>query len=332
MLFYKGDAAEDPFHPIYSDSKWLYPYEGPVRDFPFILDLETTNHCNLDCVFCSRQLITSKLGRIATDTFRRIVDEAAAHGAAVRLNGWGEPFIHTEIVEQIRYAHARGCLTMIYTNGTLLTEAKAEALIEAGLDEMKFSMQGLNKHQYEEMREGATYEKFRGQVKLMHEVRERRGARRPFITLLTSVITKDWLEETPEAYRDEWFAYVDKLAIDHTVFTFVEELARVKKYLPYHAVERTYVPCANIAIMLSLNWKGDILICNQDYDADPHYVLGNLRDMTIHEAWHSPKMNAQREAVGRGLRHAEFRLCRVCYPNTKKYDGLKVALREPGKR
>jgi radical SAM protein with 4Fe4S-binding SPASM domain len=70
----------------------------------------------------------------------------------IAFTGLGEPLINTELPQIISYAKKISAAdkTVIITNGSLLTPELSDQLIDAGLDEMRVSMQGLNSAQYYE--------------------------------------------------------------------------------------------------------------------------------------------------------------------------------------
>ena len=330
MFFYRTDERADPFHRIYADPRWLFPLERPPLAFPLILDVEVTNRCNLDCLFCSRELMDRGEGDMATETWRCLVDEAAAHGAAVRLNGWGEPLMHPRVVDFIRYASDRGVASKIYTNGTPLTREKMRGLIHAGLAELQFSMQGLTGERYEVFRSPAGFARFRDRVALAAAARAEAGSDRPFLGLLTSVDAADLRSADPEAFARDWLALVDKVAIDQTLYTYVAGTGRAQAHLADQLAAPAHVPCVDIALKLAIHWGGEIVMCGRDYDAHPYYTLGRVGRDTIQDAWRSPRLRRHRELVGRDCQHDRFPLCRDCYPTTTKYEHLKAPERPTG--
>lgn len=327
-MYYRENDATDPFYDIYASADWLDPMQRALVDFPLFVELEVTNRCNLDCIFCLHQRIED-MGNMPFATFKKIIDETSEHGAALRIHGWGEPLAHKDAVKQVRYAQQKGVPTKLFTNGILLTEKSMLGFIEAGLTELQFSMQGLNKQQYEAMRVKARYEDFRAKVLLAHEIRTREGSARPYISILTSIINSDLDTATIDGFKAEWLPYVDKLAVDYTMFDFVKDSGRVKQYLPFQRSGKEYRPCVDTLLKITIHWNGDIKVCNNDYASLPEYTLGNILDMTLHEAWHSEKMSRHRQLVVRDLAHARLQLCKDCFTYTSKYDYLKGEKKEP---
>ena len=51
--------------------------EAHRPDFPFVCSFEFTNRCNLDCIFCARQVMTRKLGDMDEQLLAKMMDEFA---------------------------------------------------------------------------------------------------------------------------------------------------------------------------------------------------------------------------------------------------------------
>jgi MoaA/NifB/PqqE/SkfB family radical SAM enzyme len=321
MLYYKHGPASDPFAFIYTDPGWLRDYDPP-RDFPFWVNTEPTNICNLDCIFCSRQMFTGKPGRMDSGLMAKITDEVAAHGGSIRMAGWGEPLLHPEIIDHVAHIKSRGVPLKIYTNGLLLTEDQMRAFVAAGLDELQFSMQGLDAEQYHFNRRKGDYQKLREKIELAHDVRG--SAARPFLSILTSALKSEFEAADPQGFIDDWAPLADKVAVDFTNLNFVKHMDRVKPHLDDHAMALVHRPCVDIFLAIEVAFNGDISMCGQDATHHPEHVLGNARETTIRAAWHSDKMNRHREDVGRHTRHDQKAVCRNCYPNTLKYEGFKA--------
>ena len=324
MLYYKKGENSDPFFYIYSSPGWLRDYDNPVRDFPFWVNIEATNLCNLDCIFCSRQLATCPKGYMDDEVLDRIVEEVRQYpGTAIRVAGWGEPLIHPHFAEQVKTIKAAGIPLKVYTNGILLTEEMMAAFIDAGLDELQFSMQGLDRTQYEFNRRKSNFDRFKSKVLMASEMKAERGNGKPFLSILTSALRHELDEVHPQDFIAEWTPYADKIAVDLTNLNFVHECERVKDLLEEQALSMVHKPCVDIFLAIEVNYNGAIEFCGQDANQTQEHTIGHIPETTIHEAWHSAKMNAHREDVGRDTRHEEKIICRNCYANTSKYELFK---------
>jgi len=109
---------------------------------PFLAQMVVTRRCNLSCGYCNEFDETSE--PIPTDTLKARIDHLKALGTfSLELTG-GEPLMHPDIAELIRYARKLDFYkVMMISNAYLLNQKKVEELNEAGLMEMQVSVDGV---------------------------------------------------------------------------------------------------------------------------------------------------------------------------------------------
>lgn len=120
--------------------------------------VEPTVCCNLDCRTCVRNMWAEKLGSMTEATFARILDnlQAIEPRPSIFFGGLGEPLLHPSLIDWIARAKAIGATVELITNGTLLTEEKARAIVASGLDNLWVSIDGATPASYADVRLGAT--------------------------------------------------------------------------------------------------------------------------------------------------------------------------------
>jgi MoaA/NifB/PqqE/SkfB family radical SAM enzyme len=107
---------------------------------PVCLYLETTNRCNLLCATCPRTFeALEPPADMSWELFTSIVDQFPRI-ARVVLHGVGEPMMVRALPHMVRYLKDRGVYVLFNTNGTLLTQRAGRKLIDAGLDELRVSL------------------------------------------------------------------------------------------------------------------------------------------------------------------------------------------------
>ena len=121
------------------------------------LYIEPTNFCNIDCVTCMRSNWSVEIGRMSSLTFDRIVEELGTLSTrpTVFFGGIGEPLSHSHLPQMIERVKSLGCRVEMISNGTLLSEEKGRAIIEAGLDLLWVSIDGARPESYADVRLGA---------------------------------------------------------------------------------------------------------------------------------------------------------------------------------
>ena len=114
----------------------------PVPSNPLALIAELTHRCPLHCVYCSNPLeMNLRANELATQTWIRLFQEAAAMGVLqVDFTG-GEPLARPDIVELVRAARQAGLYLNLITSGLPLDEPRLASLIDAGLDHFQLSFQ-----------------------------------------------------------------------------------------------------------------------------------------------------------------------------------------------
>ena len=125
-----------------------------ARRWPEIVQIESTNICNAKCVFCPRDDMERRRAIMDMDLFKKIVDECVELGIThVRVHNYGEPFLDRQLVEKVRYAKQRGIPQVgMISNGSLITEAAARGMIDAGLDAINISVDASGKEIFERTR------------------------------------------------------------------------------------------------------------------------------------------------------------------------------------
>ena len=109
---------------------------------PLWLLAELTYRCPLHCVFCYNPTnYASNTQELSTEEWVRVLREARALGAAQLGFSGGEPLVRDDLEELVAEAHRLGYYTNLITSGVGLTEARARALKEAGLDHVQLSFQ-----------------------------------------------------------------------------------------------------------------------------------------------------------------------------------------------
>src|SRR5246127_305119 len=125
----------------------------PIADHePVCLYLETTNRCNLLCQTCPRTFEDLEPpADMSWGLFTSIVDQFPKI-ARVVLHGVGEPMMVRALPRMIRYLKARDVYVLFNTNGTLLTQRAGRELIDAGLDELRVSLDAADARSFQQVR------------------------------------------------------------------------------------------------------------------------------------------------------------------------------------
>lgn len=157
---------------------WYYGVlrRSKVDYAPYRLWIEPTSRCNLACTMCpNKDFPESDLGFMDMGLYRKIIDEARGFVHDINLHHRGEPTLHPELPEMIRYAADAGMKVKLHTNGTTLTEALAEKILKSGLRLISFSFDGYTAETYESIRVRADFERTLSQIHRFLEMRRELG-------------------------------------------------------------------------------------------------------------------------------------------------------------
>jgi MoaA/NifB/PqqE/SkfB family radical SAM enzyme len=149
---------------------------------PVCLYLETTNRCNLLCTTCPRTYAELEPpADMSWELFTSIVDQVPHLQRAV-LHGVGEPMLVKNLPKMVRYLKDRGTYVLFNTNGTVLNERNGRALIEAGLDELRVSLDAATEKSYAAVRGKNYFKRILRNVRAFRELQEREGRDRPRVS------------------------------------------------------------------------------------------------------------------------------------------------------
>jgi MoaA/NifB/PqqE/SkfB family radical SAM enzyme len=171
-----------------------------AQDDPVCLYLETTNRCNLLCTTCPRTYEELEPpSDMSWDLFTSIVDQFPKIERVV-LHGVGEPMMVAELPKMVKYLKDRGVYVLFNTNGTLMREKKSRELIEAGLDEMRISLDAAEPKAFEAVRGRDLFGRILRNVKNFVALKKHMGAEKPRLSLWLTGL-RETLEQLPDFIR-----------------------------------------------------------------------------------------------------------------------------------
>lgn len=167
---------------------------------PVCLYLETTNRCNLLCTTCPRTYAELEPpADMSWELFTSIVDQVPGLARAV-LHGVGEPMLVRNLPRMVRYLKDRNVYVLFNTNGTVLNERNGRALISAGLDELRVSLDASNSESFKQVRGKNYFNRILRNVRAFRELQEREGYAKPVVSAWLTGL-KETIRDLPEFVR-----------------------------------------------------------------------------------------------------------------------------------
>lgn len=165
-----------------------------VDKLPRSIYIEPTSRCNEFCQQCPRTLLSREDDRDLTfEKFRYIVDQFPVLDRVV-LHGLGEPLLNKELPQMVRYLKERGAYVLFNSNGIALTPKKGQALIDAGLDEYRLSMDGATRETYAHVRGVDAFEKIWRNVRAFITLQKEQNASKPAVSLWFTAMRENLYE------------------------------------------------------------------------------------------------------------------------------------------
>jgi MoaA/NifB/PqqE/SkfB family radical SAM enzyme len=143
------------------------------------LYVEPTSRCNLACRMCIRNSWNEPVGDMDLAIFDQLASQLRRfpHLASIMFGGFGEPTAHPDILHMIRTAKNLDVMVELTSNGASLDETMIAGLIEAGLDRLWISLDGVTEESFNAIRQGASFDNLLANLRRFREM-NRRSPRR----------------------------------------------------------------------------------------------------------------------------------------------------------
>jgi len=148
------DYYKELFYPVFQKTQ---EYED-FRMFNFhsktlgSIVFSITDRCNLRCRICTNNLIKEH-SDLSFDQIKRVIDNSKELNLkAISFIGLGEPLLHPDFINSIRYAVESGVPDVsVYTNGMLLDEKNIGDILSSGISRINISLTGYSPEVFAKM-------------------------------------------------------------------------------------------------------------------------------------------------------------------------------------
>ncbi|MFV0516070.1 MAG: radical SAM/SPASM domain-containing protein [Aminipila sp.] len=262
----------------------LYCLEPPFPHTNFLI--ETSNACNHKCIFCAHQKMKRKVGKIDKNLAFDLLQQAYDLGTReVGFYATGEPFLVAELPEYIQKAKDIG-YTYIYltSNGSLATPEKIRAVIDAGLDSIKFSINAPERELYKFIHGKDDFDIVMENLKYLNEYRG--ISKRNYKIFVTGILTR-----FTENYKEDYYKVFENLA-DEIVFKNVYNqggyMPEIDTLLKCKNDDEVYRRCNLPFDAISVTCEGYLSIENADFEN--MLVVADLNKVSLKDGWYGDKM------------------------------------------
>src|SRR5512147_1126727 len=95
-------------------------------DHPVMAHIIPMRRCNLSCTYCNEYDDFSK--PVPLEVMKQRIDDLHRLGTTIVTISGGEPLLHPELDDLIKYIRSKGIITGMITNGYLLTAERIQRL------------------------------------------------------------------------------------------------------------------------------------------------------------------------------------------------------------
>ncbi len=265
---------------------------------PFIINVDPTDICNFQCKFCptgDRELMKAILGRnhgiLDFTLYKKIIDDICEFEKPIkvlRLYKEGEPLLNPQLTEMIAYAKEKRCAERIdtTTNGILLSPPKNIEIIEAGLDRINISIEGINARQYWEFSKYRIhFETFVENIRHLYENKKQ-------CEMIVKINGDILSEEDKRRFYEIFGDIADGVYIEHIMSCWPEfDLKGVEvnqDFGIYGQPIKEVLVCPYVFYSFSINSDGSASTCFLDWSRK--LIIGDAKSESVIDMWRGDQL------------------------------------------
>jgi MoaA/NifB/PqqE/SkfB family radical SAM enzyme len=233
------------------------------------------------------------------ELFKKLVDECVKYRIySIRISLRGEPFLHPDVIEMIRYAKNAGIKEVAsLTNNHHLTPEMFEQAMKAGLDWLTISFDGLGET-YEWVRQPAKFEESYNKIKEYNRIKDKSKSAKPVLK-----VQSVWpaIKDCAEEYYNLFEPYVDMIASN----PLIDYLHKDKDIEYFEDFD-----CPVLYQRIAVGSNGRAICINDELG---EYAFGDAYEESLNSIWHNEKMNKARQLHREHRGYKELGICQKCY-------------------
>ncbi len=288
---------------------------------PPILTIEPTNICNLKCPLCTTGNGEMKRvrGHMSLETFERIMDQLSREIFFLIIYHQGEPYLNKNFFDITRLARTKKIYCTTSTNGHYFTEENIHKTIDAGLNSMIVSIDGVDQSSYEKYRKRGDLQKVLDGTLRFMQIKNKRRVKHPLIAIQFLVMKHN------EPQIEKMKKLAKKIGVDRLMIKNIEvrSLEEAREWLPEDNRYRRYdfsgddyqvknvqkTSCPRPWFSALINWDGSVVPCC--FDKNGQYDMGNTNKVQeFDEIWIGDNFNKFREQLA--MNRQSIEMCSNC--------------------
>lgn len=307
---------------------------------PFVVHISTNNACNFKCKFCPTgddELLKKynvKKCFMDYELFKKCIDDLSKFDNNIKkilFHIVGEPLLHPKIVDMIKYTKSKNVSNnlTLFTNGALLNPRLSRELIDAGLDYIQISIEGVSDEKYLELTgTNISYEKILTNVAYLYC----NSKDKCFIS--AKIIDCGMTQQEKDKFDEDFKNITDEHHIEN-VISYIDESIKdtslgVKRGLTTDGnIQVDKKVCTGPFYTMSIQSDGKISACTCDWSM--RAIVGDVNNESLKEIWNGTKFNKFRIMQLKGLKET-MPVCRDCKSILNQIDDIDSYAEEILKR
>jgi len=294
----------------------LYEWIKGENIYPIYVEIGLYGECNHRCIFCAFDFFTS--GTLETACLKKFVKQAAKKKVkAILYSGEGEPLLHNNSTNIVRFTKRIGIDVALSTNGVMLDKRESEKILgcltwlrvslNAGSPKTYAFIHGTKKKDF-----NTVIDNIKEAVKIKDRNKYSCTIGVQFLLIpqnykevanLVNILNDlgvDYLVVKPYSYHP---SSINKINYDFNyknLFYLEEKLTKYSKgnfqvIFRRHAMEKInrkkpYERCLSLPFATHVTSKGDIYPCNF-FVGKKDFSFGNICEETFEEIWEGDRRN-----------------------------------------
>ena len=190
---------------------------------PEHLMISPSSICNLDCMMCPNSHRIKNKSTMSISDFKSIINKIKPK--RLTIVGPGETFMNKNIIEIFKYAKEK-CQWVSTTSNFTLVGNIIEDIIQSEIDVLKISIDGATKETYEKIRQGASFETVKENIKSLEDSKRKLDLKEPKVRF-NYVIQHDNYQEI-----DTIIELAHDLGVDNVAFSMVRTANQALRDIP----------------------------------------------------------------------------------------------------
>ncbi|MFC2035020.1 radical SAM/SPASM domain-containing protein [Chloroflexota bacterium] len=285
---------------------------------PMILFVDPSSVCNFRCRFCptgDHKLIKESgrwQGLMDFNLYKKVIDDLKEFNGqlkVLRLYKDGEPLLNDNLADMVHYARESGIVDYIdtTTNGYLLEPERIKPILDAGLDKINISVDGMSDEQFLEFT-GAkvSFKKYVENIRHLYKIKGN-------CEIVIKTTGDSMNEAEKELFFDTFGNFADRIFIENVVPCWPEfEIKGVEvnqEASIYGQQIKEVLVCPYVFYSLSINSDGSASACFLDWSRK--IIIGNVKTESVTNIWKGSRLLNYQKIFLMGKRK-EHAVCGNC--------------------